>query len=139
MASIHKERRGDKIRYRVQFYDKDNRRRSIRLGNVNKKSADSIRAKVEDLLSASIAGCRPSSETTQWLTSQVGEDMAAKLRRAGFGEVWGLEDTERGRGAPLGARQLGSEAIDGHVPQDERAGQAVARHAVVPGIASGSQ
>jgi len=86
MASIHKERRGDKIRYRVQFYDKDNRRRSIRLGNVNKKSADSIRAKVEDLLSASIAGCRPSSETTQWLTSQVGEDMAAKLRRAGFGE-----------------------------------------------------
>ena len=85
MASIHKEKRGDKTYYRLQFYDKDDRRRSIRLGDVNRRSADAIRVKVEDLLSASIAGNTPSNETSRWL-SDIGKDLAAKLTTAGFGK-----------------------------------------------------
>ena len=85
MASIHKERRGDKSYYRLQFYDKDNRRRSIRLGDVNRRSADAIRVKVEDLLSASIAGNTPSNETSRWL-ADIGQDLAGKLTTAGFGK-----------------------------------------------------
>ncbi len=65
MASVQKERRNGRILYRIQFYDKDKRRRSIRLGSVNKKAADLIAVKVEDLVSATIAGgsralCLPS-------------------------------------------------------------------------------
>jgi hypothetical protein len=37
MASIFKERRGGNTYYRLQFYDKDNRDRSMRLGTINKK------------------------------------------------------------------------------------------------------
>ena len=84
MASIHKERRNGKTYYRLQFYDKDNRRRSMRLGAINKKSADAIRAKVEDLVSSSISGGSPHNETARWLTT-IGDDLVAKLTYAGFG------------------------------------------------------
>ena len=46
MASVHKERRNGKTYYRLQFYDKDKRRRSIRLGELNKKAADEYIAKL---------------------------------------------------------------------------------------------
>jgi len=83
MASIHKERRGGNVYYRLQFYDKDNRRRSMRLGTINKKSADTIRVRVEDLVSASIAGGSPNNETARWL-AEIGDDVAQKLATAGF-------------------------------------------------------
>ncbi len=86
MASIHKEKRGGKTHYRLQFYDKDNHRRSIRLGSINKKAADAIRAQVEDLVSASVSGGSPSKATVEWLV-EIGDDLAAKLRTAGFGAL----------------------------------------------------
>ena len=85
MASVHREKRNGKYRYRVQFHDKDNRRRSIRLGNVDRKASEAIRAKLEDLISASIAGSSPHNETAHWLRT-IGDDLAAKLTAAGFGE-----------------------------------------------------
>ncbi|TWU21807.1 tyrosine-type recombinase/integrase [Bythopirellula polymerisocia] len=83
MASIHREKRSGKVVYRLQFYDKDNRRRSIRLGDRTKKAADTIKSRIEDLVSVSISGCAPSNDTAQWL-STLGEDMATKLAKAGF-------------------------------------------------------
>ncbi len=85
MASIHKERRGKKTVYRLQFYDKDNHRRSMRLGSINKKAAETIRAKVEDLVSASISGGLPSKSTLDWLQKELGDDLAGKLKKVGFG------------------------------------------------------
>ena len=77
MASIHKERRNDKTHYRLQFYDKNNPRRSMRIGAINKKSADVIRAKVEDLLSSSISGGSSHNETARWLTT-ISNDLVAR-------------------------------------------------------------
>ena len=85
MASIHKEARSGKTQYRLQFLDKDKRRRSIRLGTINKKSANAIRVKVEDLLSASISGISPSDETARWLAT-LGDDLVFKLKNAGLGD-----------------------------------------------------
>jgi len=85
MASVQKERRNRRVTYRIQFYDKDKRRRSIRLGSVNKKAAETIAARVEDLVSATISGGSPSAETSRWLAT-IGKDLAAKLTNAGFGD-----------------------------------------------------
>ena len=83
MASIHKERRGGKTYYRLQFYDKNKRRRSMRLGEITKKAADTIRVRIEDLLSASLSGNSPNNETARWL-AELGDDLAGKLTTAGF-------------------------------------------------------
>ncbi len=45
MASVHREKRNGKTRFRIQFYDKDKQRRSIRLAaDTNKKGADARQA-----------------------------------------------------------------------------------------------
>lgn len=84
MASIHKEKRGGKTYYRLQFYDKNNRRRTMRLGTINRRAADTIRVRIEDLLSASFSGGSPNPETARWL-AELGDDLGAKLTTAGFG------------------------------------------------------
>ena len=61
MASIHADKRRGKTTYRCQFYDKHKRRRSIRLGSINKRAAEAIAVRVDDLVSASISGGSPSS------------------------------------------------------------------------------
>ncbi len=85
MASVHTEKRKGKSYRRVQFYDKDGQRRSIRLGAISKKAADAIGVKVEALNSAAISGAPLDSETSRWV-SEIGRDLADKLRNAGFGE-----------------------------------------------------
>ena len=86
MASISKDRRKNgKVHYRLQFYDKDKSRRAIRLGAISKKAADTIRVRIEDLVSAAISGTSPSNETAQWLAT-LGTDMYEKLTNAGFGD-----------------------------------------------------
>lgn len=89
MASIHKEKRGGKTYYRLQFYDKNNRRRTMRLGTINRKAADTIRVRIEDLLSASFSGGSPNPETARWL-AELGDDLSAKLTTAGFGACTSL-------------------------------------------------
>src|SRR5688500_13037499 len=81
MASIHRENRNGTIYYRVQFYDKDNIRRSIRLGRIGKKDADAIRVKIEVLVSASVSGAPLDNVTAQWVTN-LGADLAGKLADA---------------------------------------------------------
>ncbi len=83
MASIHRETRSGKVRYRLQFYDKDNRRRSIRLGRINKKDAEAICAKVERLVSASVSGTPLDNDTSRWVAA-LGDGLAEKLVRVGL-------------------------------------------------------
>ncbi len=83
MASIHSERRGKRTLYRLQFYDGDKRRKSIRLGSVNRKAADAIRAKVEVLVSCRIAGQPLDADTSRWVAN-LGQDLAGKLADAGL-------------------------------------------------------
>lgn len=81
MASIHREKR--RGRYRVQFRDKDGKRRSIRLGDLNRKASESICHRIEHLVSASIA-CTPLDiETAKWVAN-LGETLAEKLANAGL-------------------------------------------------------
>ena len=65
MASVHTEKRNGKVYRRIQFNDKHNDRRSIRLGRVNAKGAKAIRAKVEHLVSASVSGSPLDNETSR--------------------------------------------------------------------------
>jgi hypothetical protein len=69
--------------YRVQFFDKENKRRSIRLGQVNRKAAQTVATRVESIVSASIMGTPLDRETSQWLTG-IGQDLADKLAAAGL-------------------------------------------------------
>jgi integrase len=83
MASLQTEKRGSKRHYRVAFHDKDHKRRSIRLGPLTKKSAETIRLRIEDLVAASIAGAAPSGATSKWV-SDLGDELTKRLARAGL-------------------------------------------------------
>jgi len=85
MASIHADKRRGKTTYRCQFYDKHKRRRSIRLGSINKRAAEGIALRIDDLVSASISGGSPSNETARFLAT-IGDDLATKFTQAGFGD-----------------------------------------------------
>ncbi len=78
MASVTVENRNGRTLYRIEYKDKDRRRRKIRLGAIAKRDALAIAAKVDGLVSASISGGGPSPALAEWL-SQIGDDLHAKL------------------------------------------------------------
>ena len=79
MASLISERKGSKTRYRVQFRDGDNRRRSIRLGpSVNRRSADAIKSKIESLVACRVGGNPLDNPTAKWVQG-LGQDLHDKL------------------------------------------------------------
>ncbi len=80
MASISKDPSGNRT---IQFVGADGKRRSIRLGKVNAKQAESLKLKVETL-AASVAAKLPlDSETAAWL-GNIGDDLSAKLAGVGL-------------------------------------------------------
>ena len=80
MASITTEPNG---RRTIQFVGQDGRRRSIRVGKVSKKVAEEIKAKIEHLVAATIAGTALPDEITRWVAS-LGDDLRGKLAAAGL-------------------------------------------------------
>ena len=67
MASIsHEKKNGHRT---IQFAGADGKRRSIRLGKANKKTAEAVKTKVEELVACSITGSLPSDETSRWVVS----------------------------------------------------------------------
>lgn len=80
MASIAKEPNG---RRRIQFTDAGGTRRTIRLGKVTAKEAESIRTRVELLLSALITGSPIDADTARWLAS-IGDDLHDRIARVGL-------------------------------------------------------
>ncbi len=80
MASISSENNGRRI---IQFVGNDGKRRSIRLGKLSMRQAESVRVKVENLVAAKITGHAPSDEVSRWLAG-LDDPMINKLARAGL-------------------------------------------------------
>ena len=80
MASISNDPNG---RRRILFTGADGKRHPIRLGKVSLRYAESVKVKVENLVSASITGHAPADETSRWLAALNGE-LFDKLVRSGL-------------------------------------------------------
>ncbi len=80
MASISREPNG---RRTIQFFGADGKRRSIRLGRVPQKAAETVRIRVECLLAAGITGTPLDNETAQWVAN-LDQVMSDKLARVGL-------------------------------------------------------
>ncbi len=83
MASISADPNG---RRRILFVAPDGSRKAIRLGKIDRKSAESICRHVEALLSAKLASQPISRETAAW-TAAIGDALKAKLAAAGLLEA----------------------------------------------------
>ncbi len=79
MASIL----GRNGRRSVQFYGPDGARKTLSLGKVSQRQAETVRLKVESLLASAITGCAPDRETAAWLTT-LDDVMTDKLASAGL-------------------------------------------------------
>ncbi|QDT55708.1 Phage integrase family protein [Caulifigura coniformis] len=80
MASISSDRNGTR---RLQFIDKAKKRRTLYLGPVSLKTAQTIALRVEALVTASIMGTEPDRAAAEW-AAQVSDDLARKLARFGL-------------------------------------------------------
>lgn len=82
MASVSRDANGTK---RVLFTDGDGERRSVRLGKVSTKAAETFRLRVEALLAAKELHQSPDAELAAWLRD-LPERMYARLARVGLVE-----------------------------------------------------
>lgn len=64
MASLSQNSSGGWV---IQFQGADRRRRTLRVGKMPRKSAETVRRHTEELVSSSITGEPPSDETSRWL------------------------------------------------------------------------
>ena len=81
MASLSTDAKGNRS---IQFTSPaDRKRRTIRLGKVPKKLAESVRTKVEALVASLSAKVPPDAETAAW-TAGVLDELAAKLAAVGL-------------------------------------------------------
>ena len=79
MASVVNDGKG----WRILFVAPDGKRKTLRLGRVDKKTAESIRVDVESLLASRITGLPVQPATAAWLNA-TGEAFKEKLAKA----VW---------------------------------------------------
>jgi integrase len=80
MASLTTDPKGNRT---VQFVAGNGKRRSIRLGKIPVKAADSIRTRVEYLNAAKVGNFPLDTDTAAWL-AKVGDDLHAKLAAVGL-------------------------------------------------------
>lgn len=80
MASVVNDPGG---RRRIQFVAPDESRKSIRLGKIDRKSAESICRNIESLLAAKIGGQPVPRDTAAWL-AEIGEALREKLAAVGL-------------------------------------------------------
>src|SRR5262245_44940893 len=64
MASLYKNKAGERF---IQFVDGSRKRRSVRLGKIPQKAAETIKAKVESLSAAIISQTSWDRETASWV------------------------------------------------------------------------
>ena len=77
MASISTDAKGNR---RVLFTNRDGQRKTVYLGTVPKKQAETVCTKIEALNGAKIAGVAPADEVTRW-TVGIGDDLYEKLAK----------------------------------------------------------
>ena len=83
MASIsHDRKTGRRI---IQFVGTDGKRRSVRLGKVSKRQAESAKRFIEDLTACQVAGTSPKNATAEWLAN-LPDTIRRRIERAGLAE-----------------------------------------------------
>lgn len=80
MASISRDPNG---RRRILFVAGNGKRKTIRLGKVNQRTAEAVKVKIEALVAASITGHAVDNETSRWL-AELDQMMLDKLSKAGL-------------------------------------------------------
>lgn len=80
MASISREPGGRRV---VQFVGRDGKRRSLRLGKCDQRTAEAVRTKVEALNAAAISGHAPADEVSRWLAG-LDQQLTNKLAAVGL-------------------------------------------------------
>ncbi len=80
MASISSGANGRRM---IQFAGPDRRRRTIRLGKVTMKQAESVRLRVEQLAAAATTGFAPDLDTARWVAG-LADELAEKLAAVGL-------------------------------------------------------
>ncbi len=103
MASIARDKNGRK---RVLFFNGDGQRKSIRLGKMAVKQAETVKLHIEHLVAAATTGTAPDPKAANWI-AELGDDLHAKL--AGHGLV-----TAREHANATSCRTL-AEFIDGYI------------------------
>ena len=83
MASISNDPNG---RRRILFVATDGSRKTLRLGKIDRKSAEAITRHVEALLSAKIGGQPVPRDTASWITA-IGDELKSKLSAVGLLEA----------------------------------------------------
>ena len=79
MASISKENG----RWRIQFKNAESKRKTLRLGKVSKRFAETDKLRVEHLLASAVAGIAWDAETSRWVAELSG-DLAEKMAAVGL-------------------------------------------------------
>lgn len=80
MASITTQANGSRA---IQFVGRDGKRKTIRLGKVPMRSAETIKLRVEHLIAATLGGGAIDPETARWLTT-LDKRLADKFAKAGL-------------------------------------------------------
>ncbi len=81
MASIsHDKKTG---RRTIQFVAADGKRKSVRLGSVSKRQAETTKGYIEDLLACRITGSAPSKATADWL-AELPRVLRRRIEKAGL-------------------------------------------------------
>lgn len=81
MATLGNDRSG---RY-IQFENRDGQRKTLRLGKIPKRDAESIRFHVKAIVTAQVTGGVPDAKTARWL-AEASERMRERLAKAGLVE-----------------------------------------------------
>jgi integrase len=80
MASISRDKNG---RRRILFTAADGSRKQLRLGKVTQRAADTVKLRIEALVSATITGHSLDDATSRWV-SELDKTMAEKLAKTGL-------------------------------------------------------
>ncbi len=80
MASIAKDANGRK---RIQFFNPDGQRKTLRIGKATMQQAGAVRLRIELLVAAKINGTAPDDDTSRWVAS-IGDELHAKLAEHGL-------------------------------------------------------
>jgi integrase len=94
MASLSKDKNGTK---RIMFMDPNGKRRTIRLGKINVKTAEAFLMRIERLIDATRTSTSIDSQTVQWL-NDLPSEMHSKLAKVGL-----VEDRQDSEVHTLGA------------------------------------
>jgi hypothetical protein len=67
----------------IRFFDGNGGRRTVRLGRMPKRQAESVKRYIEQLVASQLSGSAPPDETSRWL-AELGDEFHARLARTGL-------------------------------------------------------